>query len=538
MSDVPGFEEDEQLEGLLSTPVAELDEETRVNLQRYKARKLKAIRDADLSTDKPEWWQGGGAPETADYEFDSGTADGDEPSEDTGEDSEAEESAEEPEPSGDSEAEEESRPEPAEAVNGSGEAPAAESKQQRAPRARAPKREGLPKIGWSGSGVEGEAEQELLGEAEQPAETPPAEAVEREGEPAENGEPSEPAETEAEPESSGEAAREPEEGAEETPPEEEQAPAEEPEPEPAEPDDQPASGAAEDVEVPEVDFSDVPGLEHDPELDELLTENVAEMDEETRTRVQRYKARVLKAKRDADQATEVPEWWSVPRAFETVEESDQSRRSPGAAPSGGAEEAEEPESAQPAEETDEAEPVSDGKPEEGSEEEREEPESEPEAEEEAPEEVAEEDPEAAVEAESGGTKEGEEEEEEPEEPELSLEDLGDEPSEDELLRAHVIDAPVEQEDSQGIFKTSVEYRKCYLSYTRRSKFLTLHHYELPDTIEDERIRTWIKDLLARKAYEFAEENELIVIPQGSDIWDDFLARHPEFESLSREPRFV
>lgn len=62
--DIPGFDEDPELEDLLSEDPQDLDEETLQDVQRYKARKLKAKRDADVSSDRPGWWpEGASAPE-------------------------------------------------------------------------------------------------------------------------------------------------------------------------------------------------------------------------------------------------------------------------------------------------------------------------------------------------------------------------------------------------------------------------------------------------------------------------------------------
>ncbi len=63
---------------------------------------------------------------------------------------------------------------------------------------------------------------------------------------------------------------------------------------------------------------EIPGFDRDPELDELLTSDLAELDEETRTDLQRYKARLLKARRDADRSTARPPWWGDSPAPETL----------------------------------------------------------------------------------------------------------------------------------------------------------------------------------------------------------------------------
>lgn len=64
-ADIPGFDEDPELEELLTSDLQDLDEERRQEVQLYKSQKLQAKRDAEVSTDQPEWWpEGGRAPET------------------------------------------------------------------------------------------------------------------------------------------------------------------------------------------------------------------------------------------------------------------------------------------------------------------------------------------------------------------------------------------------------------------------------------------------------------------------------------------
>ena len=62
--DIPGFDEDPELEDLLSKSPEDLDQDTLEDVQQYKSQKLKAKRDADQSTDRPGWWpEGAQAPE-------------------------------------------------------------------------------------------------------------------------------------------------------------------------------------------------------------------------------------------------------------------------------------------------------------------------------------------------------------------------------------------------------------------------------------------------------------------------------------------
>lgn len=63
--DIPGFDEDPEMEDLLTADLADLDEEQRQEVQLYKSQKLQAKRDAEVSTDRPGWWpEGARAPET------------------------------------------------------------------------------------------------------------------------------------------------------------------------------------------------------------------------------------------------------------------------------------------------------------------------------------------------------------------------------------------------------------------------------------------------------------------------------------------
>ncbi|MFB6226749.1 MAG: Rieske 2Fe-2S domain-containing protein [bacterium] len=195
--DIPGFDEDPELEDLLTSNLQDLDEETRQEVQKYKSQKLQAKRDADLSTDKPEWWpEGGTAPETLE-EMDSGdaTASSQEQPE---EESSEEESTTEASSEDDSEEAEEQVEEETETSTDEGSAEEAEQPQDEEP------------------------------EQEDASEEPSAE-----------------------------------------------------------------SGETVEVDLSETDF------EIDPEMEELLDEDVFDLDEETRQDVQLYKSRKMQAKRDA-----------------------------------------------------------------------------------------------------------------------------------------------------------------------------------------------------------------------------------------------
>lgn len=242
---------------------------------------------------------------------------------------------------------------------------------------------------------------------------------------------------------------------------------------------------------------EIPDFSTDEDLEALLTTSVSEMDEETRLEVQRYKARKLKAKRDAGMSTDRPGWWgpdqpapqrtdgSADRTTKTARSTDEAERSPERA---------------------EDEPGQSG--------------SESAAPDHPTESEAESEP-----AEESDTDEGAEEEER-----LPREELSDEPGEEELIRAGLIEQPVEQDDSEGIFFTTVDSRKLYLAYGSNAHFLTLYYYQIPTSVNDPELEQWVRDLLATEAFEYALENDLTVIPQRADISETFLERHPEYRN--------
>ncbi len=156
-SAIPNFEPEPELEDLLDVNPSELDEETLFEVQLYKARKLKAKQRAGIAADRPEWWHGGPAPIHVNHDYHSGS---DRPStpETNGQsahepraNSSGEDSPEEPVSDEESRStERDVRPEEPPSDN------------QSSPVAQAPRREGLPKIGWSSDGVTAEASQEPL----------------------------------------------------------------------------------------------------------------------------------------------------------------------------------------------------------------------------------------------------------------------------------------------------------------------------------------------------------------------------------------
>jgi hypothetical protein len=60
------FDEDPELEEKLTADPRDLDEDMLQDVQVYKSRKLKALRDEGQSGGKPEWWAGDHAPQTMD----------------------------------------------------------------------------------------------------------------------------------------------------------------------------------------------------------------------------------------------------------------------------------------------------------------------------------------------------------------------------------------------------------------------------------------------------------------------------------------
>jgi len=236
---------------------------------------------------------------------------------------------------------------------------------------------------------------------------------------------------------------------------------------------------------------DLPGFTVNEELEGLLSSPVSELEEDTRLELQRYKARKLKARRDAGES-------GAPERADVVP------GEVGGSPEGGGE------PTTPTASDAQASPEEDG---EG---------APPEDAEESVEEVDEATPQADAEAE--------------EEEVLPREELGAEPGEERLLQARLIEQPVEQDDSEGIFFTTVDRRKVYLAYGANRHFLTLYYFQVPTTLEgDPELVGWIKDLLARRAFEHAEENDLRVIPQRADVSEAFLQRHPEFQERVKRP---
>ncbi len=146
------FDEDPELEEKLSTDPRDLDEDELQDVQVYKSRKLKALRDEGQSGGKPEWWTGDQAPRTLDELAGAIGEDGEPPSGSGG--AEVEEESEEPEEeeaAAETEEEEDKveEPEPEETEEGS---------EADEPTAVAEKTEvetddeGVPQVGWS-SGI-------------------------------------------------------------------------------------------------------------------------------------------------------------------------------------------------------------------------------------------------------------------------------------------------------------------------------------------------------------------------------------------------
>ncbi len=244
---------------------------------------------------------------------------------------------------------------------------------------------------------------------------------------------------------------------------------------------------------------DIPGFTPDEELEPLLSRPPSELEEDRRLNVQRYKARKLKAKRDAGVSESRPGWWADAGIAPV-----RSSVAPGT--EGGD---------QPPDDDRDDEPADRDPPEEseeGPDEKREEPSDDADAEE-PPDEA----------------------EDEPAEERLPREARGEEPTDEELTRAGLIGGPIEQDDSEGIFFTTVDRRKFYLAYGGGSHYLTLYYYQVPSDLDDQELIGWVKDLLAHRAFEYAREEGLTVIPQRADISVDFLERHPEYRKDVKRP---
>lgn len=248
---------------------------------------------------------------------------------------------------------------------------------------------------------------------------------------------------------------------------------------------------------------EIPNFTPDDDLEPLLSEPVSELDEDTRIELQRYKSRKLKAWRDAGMSGEQPPWWGPDGV--APERADVA---PGA--SGGQVRPTSGEGSDPSttgEESGEtAEPTSN---------------------------------EAEADGEEAPTEDATEEEDDEEEEEVEVlprEELGEEPTEEELIRARLIEQAVEQDDSEGIFFTTIDRRKIYLAYGANAHYLTLYYYQVPSTVTDPELIRWIKDLLARRAFEHAREENLTVIPQRAEVSENFLQRHPEFRDCVKRPK--
>lgn len=237
---------------------------------------------------------------------------------------------------------------------------------------------------------------------------------------------------------------------------------------------------------------EIPEFSTDEDLEALLTTSVSDLDEATRIEVQRYKARKLKAKRDAGLSSDRPGWWGPDQA--APQRADGSGgRSTGTAAVTDEDRTTDPEEAQ---------------------------------------QTPDESDEAAVESEDGVEPEepGEMDEETEDEERLPREELSEEPGEEELMQAELIEQPVEQDDSEGIFFTTVDSRKVYLAYGSNAHFLTLYYYQIPTSLNDPELEQWIRDLLATEAFEYALDNNLTVIPKRADVSETFLDRHPEYRN--------
>lgn len=276
-------------------------------------------------------------------------------------------------------------------------------------------------------------------------------------------------------------------------------------------------------------LADISGFEPDDELTPLLLEDLREMDEDERQKVQIYKARIMKARRDADIDEGVPPWWTNDSAAETMAGLAGEEPSEPSADTDSGEETEEPDEAEPPadEDTDEAGATIDVDPDEikeavhafwnGDTEE-----------DELTDELGEALATAAIAA-----REAQDEIEDNQVEKRLVESRDElEPTQEELLAADLIDQPVEKEGSNNCFMVPVKKQKASLFYTEDDERLILHNFSLPTTL-DNQWGLWIEDQLVKTAFEYAEENDLDVFAERARIYKDFLRRYPEFEDLTK-----
>lgn len=289
-------------------------------------------------------------------------------------------------------------------------------------------------------------------------------------------------------------------------------------------------------------LEDIPGFTPDADLTPLLLEDLREMDEDERSKVQTYKSKIMKARRDADIDEGKPPWWTIDHAAPTMAglAGEEPVEAPGGGDDGGEDEAEAESAEADGESADESDEEQDA-----------------EATEESGGATIDVDPDEIKEAVAsywhGDISDEELEEQlgeavataaiaardeqdqiEEEQVEKRIVESRDElePTEDELLAADLIDQPVENESSNNCFMVPAENQKCSLFYTESDDRLILHNFSLPTTL-DGQWRLWIEDQLVKNAFEYAEENGLDVFAERAHIYKDFLNRYPEFEELTQ-----
>jgi len=278
-------------------------------------------------------------------------------------------------------------------------------------------------------------------------------------------------------------------------------------------------------------LANISGFDPDDELTPLLLEDLREMDEDERQKVQTYKARIMKARRDADINEGAPPWWTSDSAAQTMAGLAGEEPAKASGGSDTAEDAGEPD------ETDEAE-VEEGDTDEGGATIDVDPDEIKEAvhaywnqetdEDELKEELGEALATAAIAA-----REAQDETKANQVKKRLVESRDElEPTEEELLAANLIDQPVENEGSNNCFMVPVKNQKASLFYTEDDERLILHNFSLPTTL-DNQWRLWIEDQLVKAAFEHAEEKDLDVFAERARIYKDFLRRYPEFEDLTK-----
>lgn len=276
-------------------------------------------------------------------------------------------------------------------------------------------------------------------------------------------------------------------------------------------------------------LADIPGFDPDDELTPLLLEDLRELEEEERQKVQTYKSRIMKARRDAEIDEGKPPWWQIDAGADTMAglAGEEPVKTSGTSDDSGDDEAGDEETVEESTEVGDGEATIDVDPEE------------------IKEAVTaywqgdtdgdslEEQLGEALATAAIAAREAQDEIEENQVEKRLVESRNElEPTEDELLAADLIDQPIENEGSNNCFMVPVNKRKCTLFYTEDDERLILHNFSIPDGL-DNQWRLWVEDQLVKNAFEYADDNDLEVFAERARIYKDFLRRYPEFENLTQ-----